>query len=1194
MTRPHLPPHLIEELHATTKRQALAADPSVSAWVSANAGTGKTHVLTNRVLRLLVAGTPPERLLCLTYTKAAAAEMSARVFDRLSRWVTADDQHLHDALAGLLERQPTEAEMLRARDLFTRAIETPGGLKVQTIHAFCERLLQRFPLEASVPPGFTILDDEMTATLLREATAHVLDLANATPDGDLGRALRTAIRYAADNRFDEVVRNAMGKWQWIEGASRMESGNAAGLDAAARLYRQALGIGLDDTAETIAARRAGVLRLAQLERIRDVLREGSKSDQDRAAEMAMAASAATPEQRTRALRAIFLTGTGSPRDRLMTQKLARQYPDVAAMLDSAQAEFITLTRRLDGLAVADATVALMRLADAALQRYNMLKAQRAALDFDDLIRKTGHLLGSGDASWVLYKLDGGLDHILVDEAQDTSPTQWRVVEALAEEFLTVTGAQQLDTKLPRTVFAVGDEKQSIYGFQGAAPKMFAEMARKLEQNARNSGLAFAHVPLTLSFRTVSPILDAVDRVFADPGRRAGLTSTGEVPHHIAHRHGIGGLVELWDTEQAETADPAPAWQPLDEVPQSAPAVRLAERIADTIATWIASRETLTSENRPIGYGDILILVRRRKPFADLMVATLKKRGIPVAGADRLRLTQQLAVLDLLALADVLLLPEDDLSLAAVLKSPLFGLDDDDLLAIAPDRRGSLWSALLEAARTNPRFAPAAEQIKRWRSRADIVPPYEFLVEVLVHDGMRARLLGRLGAEAADPLDELLAMALSYDEQAPPSLQGFVDWLRASDREIKRDMEHGRGEVRVMTVHGSKGLEAPIVILPDTCSSASGGRSGGLVDYGGLDLPLGVGGTPFLWPVKGSAGVEAVAKARDEVRAREREEHNRLLYVALTRPRDRLYVCGFETTKGRDGGCWYDAIEAGLRDVLMETKDAAGRRVRRLEAPQTGPPEKSRASTHRAVMPIEPPEWARRKAPREPGIAVPIAPSRLAPLEMDAEGDPVETPGPARSANDPPAPSPATLAGDNRFLRGTITHALLQHLPEIAANDREAAAAAFVAERAAALSPRTRASIVAETLAVLTHPDFAPVFGPGSRAEIPVVAELSPPDGKGETVRLNGQIDRLVTNDHEVLIVDFKTNRPPPTDPAQVADAYVLQLAAYRLAVARVFRGRIVRAALLWTDGPSLMELPPERLDEAANRLFLLGAANLDA
>ncbi len=1195
MTKPPLPPQLATEVHITSRRQALAADPSVSAWVSANAGTGKTHVLTTRVLRLLVAGTPPERLLCLTYTKAAAAEMSSRVFDRLSRWVTADDKHLHDALSGLLERAPTADETGRARDLFTRAIETPGGLKVQTIHAFCERLLQRFPLEASVPPGFAILDDATKASLIRAATTHVLEIAIGEPTGALGQALATAVRYAVDDGFDRILADAMAKADWLEQASRFEHGALRGYDAITMLYRGSLGLDAADSADAIQSRCANVLKAAQLTRTRDVLRGGTPSDQDHAATIADAIAAGSDEARINALQGYLLTSKGEPRSRLLTAKLKTANPDLAASLESAQTEFIELKQKLGCLAVADATVAVMRLAEAAMQRYHALKAQRAALDFDDLIRAAGSLLGDNhDAQWVLYKLDGGLDHILVDEAQDTSPTQWRVVEALAQEFLSGVGARQLDTGVPRTVFAVGDEKQSIYGFQGAAPKMFAEKGQLFETMAHAAGLQFERVPLTLSFRTVAPVLEAVDRVFADAGRAAGLTSSGDVPQHTAHRFGMAGLVELWETEKPDDTEPAPAWQPLEEVAQSAPAIRLAERIADTIAGWVDSGEMLPSEGRPVGYGDILILVRRRRPFADLMVSTLKKRGVPVAGADRLRLADQLAVLDLMALADVLLLPEDDLALASVLKSPLFGLDDNDLLRLAPKRRGSLWSALLAAAKTDVHFAPAADQLKRWRSRADVVPPYEFLVEVLVHDGMRAKLLGRLGPEAADSLDELVSLALAYDEQAPPSLQGFMDWLRASDRDIKRDMEHGRGEVRVMTVHGSKGLEAPVVILPDTCAGVNAGRPGGLVTFPDMRLPMGLSAQPFLWPVKGTSSVEAVTKARQAARQRETEEHNRLLYVALTRARDRLYVCGFEGGRGRDAGCWYDAIGAGLAGALVQTTDASGHTVRRLEAAQTREPEAAKTKAHAIVDAIAPPEWARTKAPREPGIAVPLAPSRLAPLESDSEGDPVELPRAPRPADEPAAPSPTVLADANRFLRGTLTHALLQHLPGIAPEQREAAATAFVAARAEGLSVRARASITAETLAVLAQPGFAAVFGPDSRAEVPIAAELAPPDGKGQVVRLTGQIDRLVATDHEVLIIDFKTNRPPPTDVAQVADAYVLQLAAYRLAVARIFPGRTIRAALLWTDGPNLMELPPERLDEAANRLFLLDRANLDA
>ncbi|MBS0243264.1 MAG: PD-(D/E)XK nuclease family protein, partial [Proteobacteria bacterium] len=780
--------------------------------------------------------------------------------------------------------------------------------------------------------------------------------------------------------------------------------------------------------------------------------------------------------------------------------------------------------------------------------------------------------------------------------QDTSPTQWRVIRSLAEEFFAGAGARAAEALAPRTIFAVGDEKQSIYGFQGAAPKMFADMGQAFEVRAREAAQKFERVPLTLSFRTVAPILEAVDRVLGDPVRGAGLTSTGEMPRHVANRAGHAGLVEIWETEKPDEAEPSPAWKPLDEAAQSPPASRLAERIADRIARWLDDGEILVSEGRPVTAGDILVLVRSRRPLADLMVSALKARNIPVAGADRLQLSEQLVVQDLMALFDVLLLPEDDLALASVLKSPLIGFDDDDLIRLAPERRGSLWSALLKAAETSPRYAGAADRLKRWRSRADVAPPYEFLVEVLIHDGMRKQLLSRLGVEAADAIDELVSLALTYDDRAPPSLQGFMSWLRAGDRQIKRDMEHGRNEVRVMTVHGSKGLEAPIVFLADTCSAPGGGRRGGLVTFPELK-PLGdIPAEPFLWAVKGSSRIEAISKARKAVQASEAEEHNRLLYVAMTRARDRLYVAGFDNKTARQQGNWYDAISQGLDGLVIDSDDVpAGRKVRRSAAPQIEKPHRNQGEAHEVPAPVAPPDWASRPAPREPGIAIPLAPSRLAPLDTDAEGDPVEKVRPVTASliDEPPAPSPATLAGADRFLRGTITHALLQHLPELAPESRKMAADAFVAARAAALSGRTRASIVAETLAVLAHPEFSPVFGPGGRAEVPIAAELLRPDGRGQPVRLTGQIDRLVVTDHDCLIVDFKTNRPPPRDVAGVPEAYVLQLAAYRLALARIYPGLRVRAALLWTDGPDLMELPAERLDAAAEALFKLDRASLD-
>ena len=1187
-----LTPQQVEaERKRTEQAQRDAADPAVSAWVSANAGTGKTHVLTMRVLRLLVEGTPPDRILCLTYTKAAAAEMSQRVFQRLSGWVTIADSALDAALAGLLGRTPMQDERERARQLFAQAIETPGGLKVQTIHAFCERLLQRFPLEAGIPPHFAILDEQACRDLQREAIDELLVEATRNRSSDVGRALGKIVAYAADDRFDELLRDALIRREWLEAASRLELGVGPPFAAAEALYRRAFGVGPSVTLDEINARIVQLLSEEHWRRARGVLASGSANDVKSADRASAVLEARTPQQRADAICAFFLTGDNGPRKSLMTNGLAAQHPDVVAYLTRAQDALIPMHAERGHLLVVEATMALLQLGDSVMQRYADLKARRAALDFDDLIRKTANLLGHhASAEWVLFKLDGGLDHILVDEAQDTSPIQWDVIEALATEFFAGAGARE---GAVRTLFAVGDEKQSIYGFQGARPELFARLGRTFATAATNAGLAWRHVPLTLSFRSVAPILAAVDAVFADRNRTRGITADDTAVKHVAMRLGQAGLVEIWDTEKSDDVQPADVWTPLDDKPSSSPVVRLARRIADTIKHWLDTGETLASANRPIRPSDILILVRKRRPFAEAMVAELKARGIPVAGADRIKLADQIATQDLMAVGDFILLPEDDLVLATILKSPFFDLNDDDLIAIAPNRKGSLWSALLAAAETQPRFRDAADTLKRWRARADYAPPFEFFAELLNSDRGRKRLLERLGAEAAEPIDEFLDLALKFDDGAPPSLQGFLNWLRQSDVVIKRDMEHGRGEVRVMTVHGAKGLEAPIVFLPDTCTTRSGERPGGLVALPDLERPPRT-AEPFCWPVKGTARTSGVRNARQAAEQRETEERNRLLYVALTRARDRLYVAGFEGTRGRDRGCWYDLIVEALAPTLAEARDRNGHLVRRLEAGQAAQHEATKETISGDPDPLPPPDWARKPARQERDLAIPFAPSRLAPLETDAEGDPVDTPSAPRRTSEQRAPGPVAMADGHRFARGLLTHGLLQYLPALDRRGWKAAAQRFVALRGAGLPQRTRDSIVAETLAVLTDPAFAAVFGPESRAEVPIVAEIACPGEKDRRLRLTGQIDRLVRVGRDILIVDYKTNRPPPRRVEDVAEAYTLQLAAYRVAVRQVFGAATVRAALLWTDGPRIMEIPADVLDNAEKRVFTVDRASLDA
>ncbi|HXE68844.1 MAG TPA: double-strand break repair helicase AddA [Hyphomicrobiaceae bacterium] len=1161
----------------TLRNQSLASDPTASAWVSANAGTGKTHVLTNRVLRLLLAGTPAERILALTYTKAAAAEMAKRVFQRLAEWTTAADAELDAKLTPLLGRAPTGEDRRLARQLLARTIETPGGLKVETIHAFCERLLKRFPLEAGVAPNFTILDDQQRQGLITQAVDEMLGTATSDKAGPLWSALKGAIAYAVDGNFERLLAEAFGFGDGVEAEA-----DDADLAAREAQLRARLGVRQEATPEGLAQELGGLLSEAEMRDLIAALRLGGKTDQDRAEDLERALGATSTGGRVAAMEACFLTQGKTPRARLATREGAR--PDLAAQLSVAQARFVALHREQMALTVVEATLALAQLSADTLARYRAAKARLAVLDFDDLIAKAASLLRSSAAvEWVLFKLDGGLDHILVDEAQDTSPVQWQVIRSLAAEFFAGAGAREQ----ARTLFAVGDEKQSIYGFQGAAPTMFAEAGSTFAAAARGAGRSWRQIPLTLSFRTVEPLLGAVDQIFATPTRTPGVSGPDKPVAHVAHRFGHAGVLEIWPLEKAAPTEATPAWAPLDEASATHPVTRLAARIADTIKRWLETGERLASEDRPVRAGDILILVRKRVPFAPAMVSALKARRIPVAGADRLILTEQIAVQDLIALGEVSLLPEDDLALAALLKSPLFDLTDEHLISLAPGRAGSLWQALIERGTQHAFWRSVADRLLRWQGEARQLAPFDFYAGVLDRDGMRARMLARLGSEAADPLDEFLNQALAYEAAGPPSLQGFLLAMGQARPEIKRDMEQGRDEVRVMTVHGAKGLEAPIVFLPDTCSTRSGRWPGSLLAVADAEAGL---LPPFLWPVRGTSAVAAVDAARQAERQADKKELDRLLYVALTRARDRLYVAGFEGTREAPADCWYHLVRLGLEGRVVETPVGEKRSVWRLESAQTVAPQAMAQLLSPSVGAVQAPAWMGRRAPAEADAGVPLRPSQLAPLEDGAAGTKAKRPPPRA----PSVLSPHALLEEGRFLRGTLTHALLEHLPAVGRENRLATAAALLASRAPDLDIKIRSQIIAETLTVLEHPELSALFGPDSRAEVPIVATLPSRNGAQPPLRLAGKIDRLVHTGTAVLIVDYKTNRPPPRVVAEVAETYLLQLAAYRLGVAAIFPGLEVRAALLWTDGARIMEIPRLLLDQHAQRLWTGGLASLDA
>ena len=1144
MSLPSIPPALIKVQHD-------ASDPAVSAWVSANAGAGKTHVLAQRVIRLLLNGTDPAKILCLTFTKAAAANMANRVFDTLGKWISLDDAALAQEIRKTGAAKADARALAQARRLFAEALETPGGLKVQTIHGFCTRLLQQFPFEANIAARFAVLDDTQQHQMLEQAELGVLLDAVSEPDSAAGRALATATLATSDQTFRSALREAIfmrGKIAaWIDGEN--------GLARAGAELSALLGLRAGDTAASIDAEffTASLFPASEWQSLIDIFATGSKTDTAHIDRLKFA-QAATGQARIDAFTSIFCTATLEPRKSIVTKAITTAFPALAQRLLDEQHRICALIARRDAVVIRDRTVALITLASGMMKRYQAEKERRGLLDYEDLIAKTRDLLTRVEAAWVHYKLDLGIDHLLIDEAQDTSPDQWEIIKPLVAEFTSGFGARG---NIKRSIFAVGDDKQSIFSFQGAAPAEFAEMRDFFARTHKDTDMEFRAIEFQHSFRSAPAVIDAVDIVFKRPEAHTGLSRDEKQTAHAAVRTAAPGTVELWPLIEPEDKPEVDPWDaPFDTTSQTSPRVKLARQMAAAVKTWIARGDLVGDGDKrhKVTPGDILVLVRQRGPLFEAVIRALKNAGVAVAGADRLVLTEHIAVMDLLVLADALLLPQDDLALATVLKSPLFGLSEDELFTLAWNREGKPLHAVLREQRPE-----LAARLDRLAGDARHLSPFAFYAQLLGAGGARHALLARLGHEANDALDEFLNLALDYEAREIPSLQGFVTWLRTASASIKRDMEIARDEVRVMTVHGAKGLEAPIVILADTTSQPEGPAHH---QPRLLALPAQNAGpsTPdrLAWMPSKKDDVAATAAARAIVKRDAENEYRRLLYVGMTRAADRLIVCGAVGQRGTPAGCWYELVAQGLEagGVLAEAPADYGegtiQRFQKFLDPTATPS----PAPSVAKAPTEKPRWLTQNAETE-ARDVAITPS----------------------SNDAPAKAvtPATREARRAAMqRGSLVHRLLQSLPDVKPERRRAAAENYLTRAATDFSAADHQQMLAQAFAILDDTRFAALFAPGSRGEVPIVGRLEIA-GK-PFVPVNGQIDRIAITEAEVLIADYKTNRPAPRRLEDVPPSYIRQLALYRALLTKIYPTRRIRAALIWTDVPDLMELSGAVLD----------------
>jgi ATP-dependent helicase/nuclease subunit A len=1145
--------------------QKVAADPAISAFVTANAGSGKTQTLIDRVARLLMKGVRPETILCVTYTKAAASEMQQRLFKVLGGWSVADDATLRGKLAALEDNPATpygDEALSEARTLFAKALETPGGLKIQTIHAFCERLLRRFPVEAGLSPSFRVMDDADAAAVAAAAKALVANLAlsGAEAVADTYARFSTALDFGA---FERMFADFQARRSEIDRFLKRHGG----LDGAKGWVWRAVDIARGTTPEDVAASAVAALDRGLWRRAAAALAEGGQTDRANAQKMAAVAAQPTLEA---ALAVLFnKEGEGDPARWVERSAAFKADGTLRLLLIAEQTRLERARERLRGVNVARESEDALALAAAYLEAYRIEKAAARALDFEDLVQLACRLLNSRPAAaWVLYKLDGGIDHILVDEAQDTAPEQWTIVNALTEEFFAGAGVGGVARE--RRLFVVGDEKQSIYSFQGAQPEQLLRQYEFHRDRATRAGFEFQRVDLVTSYRSTPQVLSFVDAVFAPP-ELARAIQPRDRPESVKHRAHWGdrdGCVDVWPMEVEPTVEERSAWDPVDSDARNSASKSLARKIAAEVRRLIDEGDAVwckeTGVRRPAHEGDVLILVRRRGALFEEILRALKRRNLRVAGADRLALSEHIVFDDLLALARFVRFPRDELTLAALLKSPVGGLDDDSLYTLAHGREGeNLWARLQRRAGEQADWQGAATVLAEAMEASRHERPFEFYTRLLGAAGpdgrtLRQRLLHRLGAEAADALDEFLNQVLAAEARGVHDLERLAAELAALDVTVKREMDTGRPEVRVMTSHGAKGLEAPIVFLPETTLMGRPQMSG-LLRAGPPD------DEGFLWCTSGARDCDVSADAREARNAREDAEAYRLLYVALTRARDRLVICGRRaerTDEAKIKGWWgavRDALgHAGVSEKL-HTVHYGGMEVRRFGAD----PKPAITEVLRVADPSPLPAWAAIDPPPE-AFARYASPSDLGQGAVVA------------------APSPLAAAGGlGRFRRGDLIHRLLQLLPDLPPEARTAGAARMLG-REPDLTEDQRAEMAGAALAVLADAAFAEVFGPGSRAEVAIAGTA--PGKLPAGLAISGRIDRLVVLPDRVLVVDFKTNRPSPARIEDADPAYLRQMALYAAVLGEVFPGRRIEAAIVWTDGPKLMPVPENLLARALAEL----------
>ena len=1099
------------------KQQGDAANPKVSVWVEASAGTGKTKVLSDRVLRMLLSGVDASKILCLTYTKAAAVEMNMRISKRLGEWAIITEEKLKEELFKIIGEEQSDNYINNARVLFAKVLDTPGGIKIQTIHSFCEEILKRFPLEADIAPYFSVMDDRMSVEALTTTSKKLILKAQDEPDSQIGKYISWLTANIKELKFSQIMEKIASNRNKLLQILSQYSSFELFVDALC----EKLGVNKHDTPEQVFINFESKLNKDIIKKIANTLSNGSKKDIDRSVLLYECLEKFDYQK----YKAVFLTKENKICSTLAYKSAVNMWPEIIEEMSKLAQDVLNLEEYFIKLGLAQSTQAIMGIAEGLNLGYSEYKRNNAMLDFEDLIVITRKLLNKENVSkWVLYKLDGGIDHILIDEAQDTSPNQWAIVKSITDEFFAGLGQRNN----VRTVFAVGDRKQSIYSFQGADPDEFDRMFYHFQSKDSN----FKKIKLDVSFRSTKAVLESVNSLFALDEAKSGVVINEEKVSHLPYRIGEGGVVQILPMVVADN-DAEDVWYPpVERKTKTSASMKLSSLIANKIKSMVDKKEILESQNRPVCYKDFMVLVQRRNNFIEDFVRECKNIGVNISGIDKLKLLEQLAVQDLLSLANFLLLPQDDLSLAEVLKSPLFGLTDDDLFELCYNRKNdSLWHRLKQ----NSKYETINQELSEILKKSDYLRPYELFNYILISLNGRKRFVERLGTEAEDTLDEFINLTLNFENNHIPDLQTFVSWVKSGDVEIKRELEQAQeNAVRVMTVHGSKGLQAPIVIVPDTTRTPNIKR--------GEDILYSEDSDMIYFPLSADSYDSICEEIHSDRVKKAYDEYRRLLYVALTRAEDRLYIAGYKNKGDADEKSWYHLCKQTLELIGIQSEDKSISYSSKQEIECSSSNKESQINN---VINAE--SWLYENAVEEAPLARPYSPSKS---EQDDE---LIVCSPLK---------------DNSFYykRGLLIHSLLQYIP-VSCNfeDKLKAIDVYLQQYGSGLSQNMLNQIKEEISYLISHPDFKEIFGTQSRAEVPIIGEVD-----GHIV--SAQVDRLVITENKVIIVDFKTNRPAAVDIESVPKAYLKQLASYRKLLENIYPDKEIETYILWTNTAHLMKI----------------------